>query len=1152
MGLLFKKILVANRGEIAIRIFRSATELGIQTVAIYTHEDKFSLHRYKADEAYLIGTPGAPIASYLDQEQIIALALKTGAEAIHPGYGFLSENSEFAAKCAKAGIVFIGPNPEILHQLGDKIQAKTLARAAGIPTIPGPVTPIADAHQALKDAEQIGFPVTIKARAGGGGRGIRRIDNPADFIAEFQSAQSEALKSFGIGEVYLEKTIVNPKHIEVQIMGDHDGSIVHLFERDCSIQRRNQKIVEVAPALGISAKTRELLWQNALTIAKAVSYEGLGTVEFLVDEQEQAYFLEVNPRLQVEHTVTEMLTGVDLVQASILIACGKPLSHPAIAIKSQGDVKAKGYAIQCRVTTEDPANNFAPSTGKITAFRAATGFGIRLDEGLGTTGGVVTPYYDSLLVKVTAWGFDLHAAARKMARSLSEFRIRGVKHNIPLLKNIVTHPKFLSAQLTTSFLVDHHEVFNFPLNKDRATKYLRYLSEVSVNNIHNISESVSINVRDPELPLHKYFLSSDNTSSQTAKQVFAKGGATALVSWIKNQKQLLLTDTTMRDAHQSLFATRLRSKDIFQIAPFYEQYAKNFFSLEMWGGATFDTSFRFLKEDPWERLARIRALIPSAMLQMLFRGNNAVGYANYPRWVIQDFIRLAVSAGLDIFRIFDCFNNIGQMEIAFEETLKYGGIVEGCLCYTGNLSSPKENKYTLKYYVDLAKELEKRGSHILCIKDMAGLLLPEAAKQLIKALKESCSLPIHLHTHDTSGNGVAMLLAATEAGCEIVDGAVSSMAGLTSQPSLNAIIAALAETPRAPHLERANIDQLSLYWEGVRALYLPFDPGVRATSTLVYEHEIPGGQYSNLVDQARKVGLKSNEFYELTKRYEEVNHLFGNIVKVTPSSKVVGDLALLLQKNQLTAAELIEKKPSLDYPDSVMSFVKGHIGEPLGGIPEEVRALILGANPPPMSSPAIDKDDNFNIVKEELSRHMLREPSDQDVISFRLYPKVFLEYLEHKTLYGELTQLPTSAFFYGIKPEEELAIAMEPGKTLYVTLKGISDTDSSGTKTVFYDLNGFSREIRLKDKSSTVLQKIRAKADRGNDLHVGAPMPGKIIAIKGSIGQKVLTGDVLLITEAMKMEYIVKAKTAGVIKNIYISQGEEIEDGDLLMELSES
>ena len=1155
----FKKLLVANRGEIAIRILRAATELGIRTVAIYTHEDRFALYRFKADEAYKIGRPGEPIASYLDAQNITQKALAWGVDAIHPGYGFLSESAECAELCAACGITFIGPSPAILRAFGDKVSARSVATAAGLPVVPGSARALDSLQAARSEAAAIGYPLTLKAVSGGGGKGIRMLAGPEDLADAYERARSEALTSFGRADLYLEKKIVKPRHIEVQILGDQHGDIVHLYERDCSIQRRHQKVVEVAPALGISPETRETVCDYAIKAARHLNYVGLGTVEFLVEESGAIFFLEVNPRIQVEHTVTEMVTGIDLVQASILVASGHHLRDQPIGIGSQNDITVRGAAIQCRITTEDPSNNFAPDTGQIIAYRPAAGFGIRLDEGLGTAGGTITPHYDSLLVKVTAFAKTFEEAAAKMHRSLSEFRIRGLRHNIPLLKKVVSNPDFLRSRLSTAFFEEHPELFQFKKPRDRATKMLRYIAEATVNNPHGMpSKKPPGEVDAPtfhgtdRLAQFRFVAPHPEAPAASAKAAFDAEGAASLQAWIKSQSRLLLTDTTMRDAHQSLFATRLRTRDIVKAADFYQEFGHSFFSLEVWGGATFDTCLRFLHEDPWVRLKEIRRRIPNVLLQMLLRGDNAVGYTNYPSWVVQDFIKKTADLGLDVFRIFDCLNQTSKMAVATEQVKQCGAIAEVCICYTGNMTSPEEQKYTLDYYLGVAKNIEAMGADILAIKDMAGLLRPQSAKVLITALRKAIDLPIHLHVHDTSGTGVATLLEANSAGCHVVDGAVSSMSGLTSQPSMNALIAVLEGQARCPAVPLPVLDELARYWESVRTMYQDFDPGIKATSTEVYRHEIPGGQFSNLYEQAKRVGVSSSDFHELTRRYGEVNKLLGNIIKVTPSSKVVGDFALLLQKEQLTGTVYLKERPQLDYPDSVVSFFKGHMGIPYGGFPEDVRSLVLGPNPPPPEAAPTAKLEGFDQVKETLEGHLDRSATAEEVLSYSLYPKVFLDFVKHRDQFGDLAGLTTPVFFYGLSQGVEIETDLEAGKTLIIALRGISEPDEQGRRTVFFNLNGFPRSIEVKDLSIKTAEGAKPKADLANPLQLGANMPGKILEILVEVGTQVKAGQPLIVTESMKMEYVLTAKESGTVDRIIGKAGEAIASGDLLVELSHS
>ena len=1148
----FQRLLIANRGEIAIRIARAASELGIQTVGIFSYEDRFSLHRYKTDESYQIGTKGSPLSAYLDMESIIHIAKIVKIDAIHPGYGFLSESFEFAQLCRENGITFIGPSVEVLKAFGDKVKARHMASKAGLNLIPGTLSPIASLNEALSIARDIGFPITLKAVTGGGGKGIRMIKTEQELAHEFSRAKSEAKSNFGKDSIYLEKTIEQPKHVEVQILADTFGNIVHLFERDCSIQRRNQKVVEVAPAYGISHAVKESIYTQSVKIAKAVNYVGVGTVEFLVDQEGEAYFLEVNPRIQVEHTVTEMITGIDLMQASICVAAQVPLNHSLIGIKDQEHIELRGCAIQCRVTTEDPQNDFAPDVGRIIAYRPAAGFGIRLDEGHGTTGGNITPHYDSLLVKVTAWSHTIEAAAAKMFRSLSEFRIRGVKHNIPILKNIVQHPNFLQSHYDTKFFDTHKELFVYPQPRDRATKLLEYIAQVTINDPHELKGyerrgSIQNNSYDRNICTFP----SDEKPSLNAKAVFDREGATGLVNWIKSKPRGLLTDTTMRDAQQSLFATRMRTTDMIQIAPYYNSHATNFFSLEVWGGATFDTSLRYLREDPWNRLEKLREVIPNILFQMLLRGDNAVGYKNYPKKVIQDFIAEAAKSGIDVFRIFDCFNQPSKMATAIEEVKRCAAVAEVTICYTGDLTCPSNTKYTLNYYISLAKQLENMGGDLICIKDMAGLLKPKAASILIKALREETALPIHLHTHDTAGSGIAMLIEAINSGCHIVDGAVSSMSGLTSQPSLNALVASL-EPNSDCFVPLKVLDELSRYWDGVRSMYHAFDPGIRATSTEVYQHEIPGGQYSNFYEQAKKIGLTPYEFNELTTCYSGVNRILGDIIKVTPSSKAVGDLALLLHKHKISPERLMETRPQLDYPDSIRRLVAGELGEPLGSIPIEVKKVILGNNPvQDTEKKPENNEDIYEQANSILKKTLNRSPNKKEILSYSLYPKIYLDFLAHCRKYGEVTsQLSTPVFFFGLKESEEIEVHLEAGKTLFIELKGTSKVNDNGQRTIFFSLNGFNRQIELQDLSSKSLPHERPKADPENPCHIPAPMPGKVAWIKVQPGDMVEKGDVMFITESMKMEYSVAARTSGVVEKVFINPGDEVNSADLLATLT--
>ncbi|TXK91293.1 pyruvate carboxylase [Parageobacillus sp. SY1] len=1139
------KVLVANRGEIAIRVFRACTELGIRTVAIYSKEDTGSYHRYKADEAYLVGEGKKPIEAYLDIEGIIEIAKAHDVDAIHPGYGFLSENIQFAKRCREEGIIFIGPNEEHLDMFGDKVKARHQAELAGIPVIPGSDGPVHSLEEVVRFAETYGYPIIIKAALGGGGRGMRIVRSKSEVKEAYERAKSEAKAAFGSDDVYVEKLIERPKHIEVQILGDYEGNIVHLYERDCSVQRRHQKVVEVAPSVSLSDELRQRICEAAVKLMKNVGYVNAGTVEFLVSGND-FYFIEVNPRIQVEHTITEMITGIDIVQSQILIADGYSLHSKEVGIPKQEDIRINGYAIQSRVTTEDPLNNFMPDTGKIMAYRSGGGFGVRLDAGNGFQGAVITPYYDSLLVKVSTWALTFEQAARKMLRNLREFRIRGIKTNIPFLENVVQHPKFLSGEYDTSFIDTTPKLFVFPRRKDRGTKMLTYIGTVTVNGFPGIGKKKKPVFDKPRIPKISY---KEPIPSGT-KQILDKQGAEGLVKWIKEQDRVLLTDTTFRDAHQSLLATRVRTVDLVRIAEPTARLLPNLFSLEMWGGATFDVAYRFLKEDPWDRLLKLRERIPNILFQMLLRSANAVGYKNYPDNVIREFVEKSAQAGIDVFRIFDSLNWVKGMTVAIDAVRQTGKIAEAAVCYTGDILDPSRPKYNLDYYKAIAKELEQAGAHILAIKDMAGLLKPEAAYVLISALKETVDIPIHLHTHDTSGNGIYMYAKAIEAGVDIVDVAVSSMAGLTSQPSANTLYYALEGTKRAPEMNIQGLEQLSRYWEDVRKFYQEFESGMNAPHTEVYMHEMPGGQYSNLQQQAKAVGL-GDRWDEVKEMYRRVNDMFGDIVKVTPSSKVVGDMALYMVQNNLTEQDVFERGETLDFPDSVVEFFEGYLGQPYGGFPKELQRIILKGREPITVRPGeLLEPVDFDKLREELYHALDREVTDFDVLAYALYPKVFLEYAETVKKYGDISVLDAPTFLYGMRLGEEIEVEIEKGKTLIVKLVSIGQPQADGTRVVYFELNGQPREVIIRDESikSAVVERI--KADRTNPNHIAATMPGTVVKVLVEKGEKVNKGDHLMITEAMKMETTVQAPFAGIIKDIYVKNGDAIQAGDLLIELT--
>ncbi len=1138
----FKRVMVANRGEIAIRIFRACKELGIRTVAIYSNEDKTSLFRTKADEAYLIGKNKGPIEAYLGIDEIIDLALKKGVDAIHPGYGFLAENPEFARKCKEAGIVFIGPSHEMIEQLGDKIQSKIVAKGANVPVIPGVEKPIKSEDEAKEFAQLCGYPVMIKAAAGGGGRGMRIVHREADLIEAFHSAKNEAKKAFGIEDIFVEKYLEKPKHIEVQILGDQHGNMVHLFERDCSIQRRHQKLIEFTPAISISDEKRQAICNDALKIAQAVSYSNAGTVEFLVDKHGNHYFIEMNPRIQVEHTVTEMVTGYDIVQSQILIAQGYPLSSAEVGIPSQEAITIRGYAIQCRVTTEDPANNFAPDTGKIDVYRTGSGFGIRLDGGNGFTGAVVSPYYDSLLVKVTSWSRTFEDAIRKSIRSIKELAVAGVKTNTGFLINVLNHEDFLVGECHTGFIAENPELFDIAPKTNKELKVLRYLGEKVVNETKGVK-------KDFDVPAVPKVVKPENLRG--TKQILDEEGPDGLVKWIKAQNKLLLTDTTMRDAHQSLMATRVRTKDMTKIAKATSVMAKDLFSLEMWGGATFDVAYRFLKESPWARLEELRRKIPNILFQMLIRGANGVGYKNYPDNVIREFIKESATSGIDVFRVFDSLNWLRGMEVAIDEVRNVNKIAEACICYTGDILDSSKDKYSLKYYVDMAKELEKMGAHILAIKDMSALLKPYAADKLIRALKDEISIPIHLHTHDTSGNGVATLLMAAEAGVDIVDTAFNSMSGLTSQPALNSIVAALENTSRATGINIDDIEEIDNYWSAVRPVYSQFESDLKSGTTEVYKYEIPGGQYSNLKPQVESFGL-GHRFKDVKVMYKRVNDMVGDIVKVTPSSKMVGDMAIFMVQNDLTEENIYDKAKDMTFPDSVVSYFMGMMGQPMGGFPEELQQLVLKGDEPITTRPGeLLEPEDFDKIQKHLEESFKYKPTNKDVLSYALYPKVFEEYMSYISEYGDLSRMGSDIFFHGLFEGETCEIEIAEGKTLIIKLLEIGKLDAEGQRTIAFEVNGNRREIKVLDKASGAEKKVSytQMADPDNTNEIGASIPGTVVKVLVNEGETVTEGQSIMVVEAMKMETNISAPAAGTIDVIYVKEKQQVKAGELLIKL---
>ena len=1127
-----QKVLVANRGEIAIRIFRACHDLGIHTVAIYSNEDTYSLFRTKADEAYLVGEKKSPLGAYLDIPGIIGLAKRRGVTAIHPGYGFLSENADFARACEENGILFIGPSAKVLGQMGDKLSAKEIALACGVPIIPGCTEPLRDAEDAVEKAVSFGFPVILKAAAGGGGRGMRRCDSPEEVRTAYELVHSEAEKAFGCGDIFMEKYLVEPKHIEVQILADQHGNVYHLGERDCSLQRRYQKVVEFAPAWSVPQETVEALRRDAVKIARSVGYVSAGTVEFLVDKNGGYYFIEMNPRIQVEHTVTEMVTGVDIVRSQILIAAGYPLSHPEIGLNRQEDVHVDGYAIQCRVTTEDPANNFAPDNGKITAYSSSGGFGVRLDGGNADVGTVISPYYDSLLVKVTSWDHNFPAACRKAARAINEVRVRGVKTNIPFVTNILAHPDFVAGRCHTKFIDETPELFDIVDSRDRATRVLRYIAEIQVAN--------------PNAERHQYdtprFPQPQAPLGPGLKQLLDEKGPKAVSQWVLEQKKLLLTDTTMRDAHQSLLATRMRTRDMVKGADGVADILRDCFSLEMWGGATFDVAYRFLHESPWERLRLLREKIPNIPFQMLLRGSNLVGYANYPDNLVRSFIKEAAERGIDVFRVFDSLNWIPSMEVAMDEVLNQNKLLEATMCYTGDILDPSKDKYTLKYYVDLAKELEHRGAHMLAIKDMSGLLKPYAAKKLVSTLKQEIGIPIHLHTHDTTGNQVAALLMAAEAGVDVVDAACAPLAGLTSQPSLDALVAALQGTERDTGLDLRRVQELSNYWADVRLRYESFDHGLKTSTTDIYRYEIPGGQYTNLRPQVESLGL-GDRFEEVKEMYKTVNDMLG----VTPSSKVVGDLAIFMVQNDLTPENIVERGKALAFPDSVVSYFKGMMGQPAWGFPEDLQKVVLKGEEPITCRPGkLLPPVDFDQLEQEV-RKFRDDPERKDLISYAMYPKVYEDFCRHRKEYGYITRMGSHVFFNGMALGETNKINIEDGKTLVIKYLGLGDHNDDGTINVQFELNGMRREVAVRDPNASEKTRQVVQADESDPRQVGASIPGMVSKLHVQPGDTVEENQVLMTIEAMKMETAVTARTAGKVREIRVKEGQAVKAKELLM-----
>jgi len=1143
----FQKILIANRGEIAIRVMRAANELGKKTVAIFAEEDKLSLHRFKADEAYRIGEGLGPVAAYLSIDEIIRVAKMSGADAIHPGYGLLSENPDFVDACAQNGITFIGPKAETMRALGDKASARQVAIKAGVPVIPA-TDVLGDDFEAIKtEAAKIGYPLMLKASWGGGGRGMRPIEGPENLKEMVLEGRREAEAAFGNGEGYLEKMIQRARHVEVQILGDKHGEIYHLWERDCSVQRRNQKVVERAPAPYLSPEQRDEICALGRKICAAVSYECAGTVEFLMDmDTAKFYFIEVNPRVQVEHTVTEEVTGIDIVQAQIKIAEGKPLAE-ATGKAAQADITLNGHALQTRITTEDPQNNFIPDYGRITAFREANGMGIRLDGGTAYSGGVITRYYDSLLVKVTAHAPTPEAAIARMDRALREFRIRGVSTNIAFVENLLKHPTFLNNEYTTTFIDKTPELFQFKKRRDRATKILTYIADISVNGHPETEGRVkpAAEARLPKSPAPK-----GDQPAYGTRNLLEQKGAQAVADWMKAETRVLLTDTTMRDGHQSLLATRMRSFDMVNVAEAYAHNLPQLFSVECWGGATFDVAYRFLQECPWQRLRDLRARMPNLMTQMLLRASNGVGYTNYPDNVVESFVARAAATGVDVFRVFDSLNWVENMRVAMDAVVEAGKICEGTICYTGDILDPDRAKYDLKYYVKMGQELRDAGAHILGLKDMAGLLKPAAAKQLISTLKQEVGLPIHFHTHDTSGIAAATVLAACDAGVDAVDAAMDAMSGGTSQPCLGSIVEALAHTKRDTGIDIKAVREISDYWEAVRGQYAAFESGSQAPASEVYLHEMPGGQFTNLKAQARSLGLEER-WHEVAQTYADVNQMFGDIVKVTPSSKVVGDMALMMVSQGLSRAEVEDPTREVAFPDSVVDMMRGNLGQPPGGFPAGIVAKVLKGEAPNTARPGAHlKATDIEAERKSLSAELEGfKVDDEDLNGYLMYPKVFLDYMGRHRLYGPVRTLPTPTFFYGMTPGSEISVEIDPGKILEIRLQALGETNDEGEAKVFFELNGQPRVIRVPDRKAKATTLKRPKAEVGNAGHIGAPMPGSVATVLVSAGQTIAPGDLLLTIEAMKMETGISAENGGLVKAVHVRPGDQIDAKDLLVEM---
>jgi pyruvate carboxylase len=1141
-----RRLLVANRGEIAIRVLRAATELGLSTVSIYSHEDRFALHRFKADESYLVGAGRSPVQAYLDIDDVVRIALDAKIDAIHPGYGFLSENPEFADAVREAGMLFVGPASNTMRRFGNKVAARALAQEANVPVMPASTALPLDVDEAVRIAEGVGFPVMLKASWGGGGRGMRVLKSAAEMRDLLASAREETAAAFGNDEIYVEKYVERARHVEVQVLGDSHGTVVHLGERDCTVQRRHQKVVEEAPPRNLAPALHDGMLEAALALARSVNYDNAGTVEFLVDiDAQKFYFIEVNPRIQVEHTVTEVVTGIDLVKAQIRIAEGVAIGTPESGVPPQDQIVLRGHAMQCRVTTEDPEHGFTPTYGQITAYRPATGFGVRLDGGTAYAGAVVTPFYDSLLEKVTVWAPEFEETRARMLRALREFRIRGVATNVPFLDALLEHPDFREGRVTTRFLDQNAGLIDMRRYRDRATRVLQFVGETIVNGNPEVRGRPPAVARlEPALPELR-----GGDLVRGTRDLLTSLGAHGFAQWMKDERRVLVTDTTMRDAHQSLLATRVRTRDIVRIAPAYAELLPELFSIECWGGATFDVAMRFLKEDPWWRLRALRDMIPNVMLQMLLRGANAVGYTSYPDNVVRYFVATAATAGIDLFRVFDSLNWVENMRVSIDAVLESGKLCEATMCYTGDILNPARPKYDLAYYVALAKELEATGAHILGIKDMAGLLKPEAARRLVTALKNEIGIPIHFHTHDTSGNSGASVLAAIEAGVDAVDGAIDSMSGLTSQPNLGTIVADLEHGPRATGLSLAAIGEISRYWEGVRRFYRPFESDMRAGTSDVYEHEMPGGQYTNLREQAQSMGL-GDKWPAITKTYAAVNQMFGDIVKVTPSSKVVGDMALFMVAGNLGPEQVEDPSFEIAFPQSVIDFFRGDLGQPPGGFPRDLQAKVLKGEPalterPGASLAPLDLD----AARAEAEKLVERPIRDTEFASYLMYPNVYVEFAKHQATFGNVDNLETPVFFYGMEVGQEVAIELERGKTLFVRYAALGEPDEEGNRIVYFELNGQPRTISVRDRRRAAAKPEARKAEPGNAMQIGAPMPGQIVKVAASEGRAVHKGEALLTIEAMKMQTIVHSPSDGKVRSVLAPVGARVGAGDLLVEL---